>query len=138
MQVLYIISCRCQSPGLLVTNVPASFVIAYQDNSVSRLLSPSAPHCVVWKPAIAPSDVRLLWEDDAAQSSLLIKLPDRGQEVPVGVTLLKNAHVAQDGVGKGTRRGAGRDGAKSAPFEMQPPHDGLRDLALKLFRIISD
>ena len=54
MQVLYIISCRCQSPGHLVTNAPASFVIAYQDNSASRLLSPSSPRCVAWKLAIAP------------------------------------------------------------------------------------
>lgn len=67
MQLLYIISCHCQVPGLLVTNVPASFVTAYQDNSVSCLLSPCAPLCVVWKVAITPSQ----WHKAAVRSMLL-------------------------------------------------------------------
>lgn len=52
--------------------------------------------------------------------------------MPVGVTLLKNAHVAPSGVGNGTRSQAGRDWAKSAPFEMLPPHDGLRVLVPRM------
>lgn len=41
--------------------------------------------------------------------------------MPVGLTLLKNARVAQSAVGNGTSGGTDRDWAKTAPLEYCHP-----------------
>lgn len=59
----------------------------------------------------------------------------------MGVTLLKNAHVAQPAVGNGMRgshsNGAGRDWEKSAPFECYYPIKAREMRSRELFQATS-
>lgn len=118
MQLLYIISCHCQVPGLLVTNVPASFVTAYQDNSVSCLLSPCAS-----KPlrGLESSHHTIpvtqgCCEEHATRSHLVIKFTRRSNK-HLWDSLLENAEAAHGEVGNGARPGTGRDWTWLALFE---------------------
>lgn len=81
------------------------------------------------QPLHPPRDIRLLWEDDVAQSSILIKT-QRGQEVPVGVALLKKCSHGSACCWEWDERfpfeWSWQRLGKVSPISMLPPHKGLR------------